>query len=57
MHLNYKKNWIFPKSFLKDRAIESYLNPIVEENKQDFKFGIIDFNQVKAYCIDELRWS
>ena len=57
MHSKMRKNWEFPSEFPSREVYGAYLNPVVDESKQEFSWGFPDFSQLEVFARRNLGWG
>ena len=46
-HRNLRKHWLFPLDFPNFEVISAYKQPVVDESKERFSWGDVDFGAVR----------
>ncbi|CAN8075635.1 unnamed protein product [Agarophyton chilense] len=56
-HRNMKRNWVVREGFPNPAVSEAYLNPIVDSNKDRFKWREINFDGLARFCWEKFGWE
>lgn len=56
-HRNMKRNWEIREGFPNALVAKEYRNPEVNEAKERFKWGQVDFDGLAKFCWDKFGWQ
>jgi DNA excision repair protein ERCC-5 len=56
-HASVRKNWDLPEDFPQRAIMQAYINPRVDDSKQNFTYGRPDLELLRQFCWDKFGWS
>lgn len=56
-HRNMKRNWEVPQGFPNIAVAEAYRRPHIDESKERFRWGKIDYEGLARFCWDKFGWE
>lgn len=56
-HRNVKRNWEIRDGFLNPAVSKEYMKPEINESREKFRWGAIDFDGLGKFCWDKFGWQ